>query len=256
MRSRRAFSLVELLVVIAIIAVLTGLLLVAVQRARAAVNRVVCANNLHQIGLAIHNYHDTVGTLPRARLCPDAENGTDPYCDHLANPTAYTGPNEAWWAPYDNRPGTTPTQALGDDNFQHGPLWDYAEHNIKTFRCPYGTDPNPSSPTFGQAYQISYGFNFVTLAAGGGPPGPGGLTLTEITNGNGASNVMLVWEHCNTPACAVYGSIRPPCTPYIEQQIWHYPAIRHNGRYNVLFVDGHVQAMATSELQDSLFFVR
>ncbi|MHC5541503.1 DUF1559 domain-containing protein [Singulisphaera rosea] len=62
--SRRAFTLIELLVVIAIIAVLIALLLPAVQAAREAARRAQCVNNLKQLGIALHNYHDTLGRLP------------------------------------------------------------------------------------------------------------------------------------------------------------------------------------------------
>src|SRR5687767_6993146 len=106
---RQAFTLVELLVVIAIIGVLVALLLPAVQAAREASRRMQCSNNLKQIALALHNYHDVHKTFPPAYI-PDADGKPMhswrvlilPYIEQQPLFTQYDF-NEPWNGPNNSR---------------------------------------------------------------------------------------------------------------------------------------------------------
>jgi prepilin-type processing-associated H-X9-DG protein len=176
-------------------------------------------------------------------LCPAPwQGGNDVYCESLTSPTHFTGPNEVWWAPYDNRVGPE-DQPLSDFDPTRALLWPFVEGNKNVFQCPDGLDP-----ATGKTYQVSYGMNYVT-------GGPNGQPLIKLINGS--SNILIVWDHGNTPGCAnsKIAAPRGPWKPYNNPaDVTHYPQRRHTNVYNALYCDGHVTAITQADLTDQLFY--
>jgi len=133
---RRGFTLVELLVVIAIIGILVGLLLPAVQAAREAARRTQCTNNLKQIGLALANYEQSLGTYPSGYVISPGSGTPDPK-------TGDTGPGWGWLAlllPFMEQGNLHATL-----DFRR-PCWDSAntaatQQSIPHFLCPTANNP-------------------------------------------------------------------------------------------------------------------
>ena len=148
---RRGFTLIELLVVIAIIAVLIALLLPAVQQAREAARRSQCRNNLKQMGLAMHNYHDVFGLFPPAAI-------RGPNC----RPASSAGPTRCNGASFLVRllPYLDQAPMYNNLNFNYEPIWldpnpvGYAvaaTTRLPVLSCPSDTQksPFPATVTYG-----------------------------------------------------------------------------------------------------------
>lgn len=145
---RNAFTLVELLVVIAIIGMLVGLLLPAVQSAREAARRISCGNNLKQMGLALHNYHDTFRCFPTPGI-------------YSANSPASSWSVQARLLPQLEQANL---QNLIDWGQPYSAQGNVARHRIPVYICPSEVqdeprpDPSPADPNFTH-YPLNYGIN-------------------------------------------------------------------------------------------------
>jgi prepilin-type N-terminal cleavage/methylation domain-containing protein len=196
---KTGFTLVELLVVIAIIGVLVALLLPAVQQAREAARRMSCSNNMKQIGLALHNYHDTHNNFPAG------------YID--TNPSFAAGPRTpeeninglAWSAmilPFIEQSALYEqirTQTLGfGRHWNFGTTAEAARVGLEAYSCPSDTMPliNNKKANFGKT---NYKANTGTAAAGSrtGVFLPGAhIKIRDITDGT--SNTIMIAEASGT----------------------------------------------------------
>ena len=202
-RRCRGFTLVELLVVIAIIGVLVGLLLPAVQAAREAARRMSCQNNLKQLGLALHNYHDTHKQF--------AMNWYDGASEGGNNMTVLVGilPYMEQGPLYDGIDMRTKNVTLYDVNGT--PV---GQHAIPNYQCPSDPDvttPNPTTGFTRASYAPSIGAQWMQSAAGcdlAAMAGayPAGLGLDTDNDGEDPFNRGNVRsDHGNQPVSGPFG---------------------------------------------------
>lgn len=136
---RSGFTLIELLVVIAIIAILVALLLPAVQQAREAARRSSCKNNLKQIGVALHNYHDTFKVFPPGSIngqYPDSDTDGNAWDEGQWGWAAHLLPFVEQGTLYDACEINNPTNDLDDFEGNAG------QTVVSTYRCPSDTAPD------------------------------------------------------------------------------------------------------------------
>jgi len=182
---RRAFSLVELLLVLAIIAVLIGLLLPAIQKAREAASRIRCAGNLRQIGLALHMHHENAGAFPAG--C-SIQGGSDPrlYQAWSGRLMPYLGQEPLWRI-------TEAAYASQPDSFKNPPHVGLSTI-LPIFLCP--TDGRIHSPG---ALGKNVGFTSYLGVEGTDLLAKNGILFDDSTVrlaevADGSSNTLIVGE--------------------------------------------------------------
>jgi prepilin-type N-terminal cleavage/methylation domain-containing protein len=185
---RRGFTLIELLVVIAIIAVLIGLLLPAVQKVREAASRIQCSNNLKQLGLAAHNYHDSHGHLPPVIGYYPPASGAFGTCFFHLLPYVEQDPlykNSLGVVPFPSPDGPTAAYYPGNNNVYNQP--------VKTFLCPSDPSVGPDGVVTINGFPFgasSYAPNAMVISERSAP-GPQGKARIPADIQDGTSNTIL-----------------------------------------------------------------
>ncbi len=212
--SRRGFTLIELLVVIAIIAILIALLLPAVQQAREAARRTQCRNNLKQLGLALHNYHDVHRCFPMARPSKSPQYGhlvsLMPFLDqgNLAGIFDETAPG-GFADPVNQKAANTSVSIIRCPSNPVPGLIKMRKSSrtgssYGDFITATGTTTDPSDPTIMTGWASDYWVNHAISSASYALVHSSGSSPTPIMKGSpprmrdvtdGLTNTMLTVEH-------------------------------------------------------------
>lgn len=189
-RRSKGFTLIELLVVIAIIAVLIALLLPAVQQAREAARRTQCANNLKQIGLALHNYHSTMNCFPVGFLYPGDMPLPVPNLHYrwsvLAQLTPYMDRTEMYNSLNLDMPIACGGSVIWGAAGPYTMFWEHTSAcSVRSgiFTCPSDGAAPPSSLPGNSGISGPTNYQFCTGDGSPGTSNPGDAGLTVKANG-------------------------------------------------------------------------